>query len=123
MKEIKFRAWDKRLNIFLDNPYFRSVRGILYGENEDIELLEYTGLKDKNGKEIYEGDIITYYGYSAYGRDKTKTIECIKWNDSACGFDLSYITTIDNGDIGLGCIEIEVIGNKFQNPELMKEAK
>jgi len=137
MDEFKYRVWDfvnkKMLPVCLIR---RNADGSITvnatdnidcwnpiqvsGKHKNGELLRYIGLKDKNGKEIYEGDIITYYGYSAYGRDKTKTIECIKWNDSACGFDLSYITIIDNGDIGLGCIDIEVIGNKYQNPELLK---
>jgi len=69
MREIKFRVWDKDnqkmwdridLNfcmkygqIYIDNDYIKEL-----GISKNVELMQYTGLKDKNGKEIYEGDII-----------------------------------------------------------------
>ena len=58
MREIKFRAWDKN-NKAMFNEVAISKNGKCAISQEDIfELMQYTGLKDKNGKEIYEGDIV-----------------------------------------------------------------
>ena len=67
----------------------------------------YTGLKDKNGKKIFEGDIVK----SKYGVFKSK----VEWNDSFCGF-----FPFCNNDTGIFADECEVIGNIYEHKELLK---
>ena len=77
---------------------------------------QYTGLKDKNGKEIYEGDILTYYNkYS----DKIYT-QIVKWDQMWAGFGLfekdnKWCKESDWVKIA----NIEIIGNIYENPELL----
>ncbi len=126
MREIKFRAWDKRKNEWIDN-----FRVFMHGNIEvytsyanphwqpyaqkHYELMQYTGLKDKNGKEIYEMDIIkidwggikdSYIIDNKY--DKPFVIE---WRFYSYPPFSKYLPTPD-------CIEI--IGNWYENKELLK---
>ena len=68
---------------------------------------QYTGLTDKNGKKIFEGDIVK----SKYGVFKSK----VEWNDSFCGF-----FPFCNNDTGIFADECEVIGNIYENKELLE---
>lgn len=122
-REIKFRAWDK------ENKKMKyNITGIEYGngdgningifidgdiyEIEKIELMQYTGLHDKNGKEIYEGDIVKKTG--------SKEIDIGKVIYEYDGFIVD-VMNMDRfyGRVYLVEIFTEVIGNIYDNPELL----
>ena len=115
---IKFRAWNLRLKHMttcgLDFSYESEVGcHNAYDEQgrqiEDVELMQFTGLKDKNGTEIYEGDIV------GVGFDSKWIVE---WDSMHARFDFVPIYNSDERwpVNNLGAI---IIGNKFQNPELL----
>lgn len=124
---IKFRAWDSNSKYFKpiedDGDYYFRDDGdglCLYdkwGECKNVILLQFIGLKDKNGEEIYEGDII---------QDGDK-IRQVKFNSQNASFYMStqhvYKEFIDCGqsqaDGPVHCDTIEVIGNIHENPELI----
>jgi hypothetical protein len=95
-REIKFRAWNG--NVLTYYPELRNWN-TEYSDLEDCEIMQFTGLKDKNGKEIYEGDIwekITY----------PRNMFVVKFNNGA--FNISDFTSLGT-----------VLGNIYENPELM----
>jgi uncharacterized phage protein (TIGR01671 family) len=124
MRDIKFRAWDNDNQKFFE-PTFKAWSGRLEelhismsgsldmrtmeGMNHESRfpgrfiLMQYTGLKDKNGKEIYEGDIVRFDLY------KGERVEAIEWEN--IGKHTSF---------GGGTHNATVIGNIYENPELLK---
>jgi uncharacterized phage protein (TIGR01671 family) len=121
MREIKFRAWDntyKKMISWVDLVGF-SVRGLFY--DYKFNVMQFTGLHDKNGKEIYEGDIVTYLNCYT----KKMLNKQIVWDKYSCGFtcdpmghqNLWYLQEYlkDNK------LDLEVSGNIYENPELLKE--
>jgi len=71
MREIKFRAWSKNTNSFLDDLSYThkfDPYGHVYSPqgSDNYVLMQYTGLKDKNGKEIYEGDVVKITDFCKY---------------------------------------------------------
>lgn len=137
MKNLKFRAWDKRRedfrnDIFVDtngNLYrFSKITGygqaITYLDNEHIVLMQSTGFKDKNGKEIFEGDILNC-GYIFTGSpfeeqdDYIEDIGVVKIMN--CGAVVKIYEEIENLiDVLNTCEDIEVIGNIYENKELLE---
>jgi len=133
MREIKFRAFDKKLNSMHQLAgfiQFNEFTEIHYGaagfkrcENDGIVLMQYTGLKDKNGKEIYEGDIIktqisvgdVQFSHGVFGIEWTHN-KRTKGMIGTWG-QLHNLKTMDDWHMNGGA-QMEVIGNIYENPEL-----
>ena len=125
MREIKFRAWHKEKRCWLDSVHVYGdgswsgsliePRGEIDGYDErECELIQYTGLLDKNGIEIYEGDII---------KRVDDSLRLVKW--SQFGFQLFSTNLPDrywNSDAEDWHMS-EVIGNIYENPELIGDNK
>ena len=124
MREIKFRAWLKEERKMVNvETLFIGINRLCFGNSktedlffrdfEEVELMQYTGVKDKNGKEIYEGDItICKYG--------PQIAMEVKWVDEGFRTLGKY-----DGDNYVGFVKNneEVIGNIYENKNLLEENK
>ena len=136
-REIKFRAWNNNamcyvekildfkgnMHLILDNPDI-DFFGNHYGANTDwAELMQYTGLKDKNDKEIYEDDIVIISTYS-YLEPIIDTTCIVEYNERYCIYEFVELddTSIRysmSDIIDSFTYELEIIGNIYENPELL----
>lgn len=113
-REIKFRVWDGEKIVSLSRAFTNDLVTIQHNDDDSdwandldgtysfVELMQYTGLKDKNGVEIYEGDVIAYY----HANQECHREE-VSWR--AVGFNFLFCTSV-----------YEVIGNIYENPELLE---
>ena len=139
MREIKFRVWHKIWKRMYEMDCAHYIDAPEYGDpiawgNPDFEFMQFTGLKDKNGKEIWESDCLRV----DWDKDK---ILLVKWDGKMAAFQtdnpkdpidtdffnwgrLGSINTKGVPTYHAGMIEgnVEVIGNIYENPELLKEA-
>lgn len=122
MIEIKFRAWDEeiceivnidKIDFNLGYGYYVDSKGEIQRVNIK-DCLQFTGLKDKNGKEIYEGDIIEGIRYD---KEEERNVKFRMVVDIPSIFreDLEAVD-----ECGAWIYDYKVIGNKFENPELLK---
>ena len=128
----KFRAWDKHsqkmfandeLLIWNNNVYANDSKKLtcnnLKGWSIDDEyLMQSTGLRDKNGKEIFEGDILDYKGRKAL----------VRWHGSYASFIYRFVDELQNRKtewkpLYLAYMKCEIIGNIYENPEFLEESK
>ncbi len=127
-REIKFRSWDKILKIMSYNPVnainFNGQFLLNDGKFHDINktdyiLMQYTGLKDKNGKEIYEGDILKHIpAFEANYFVKYLTGGFYLCPDNK-DYGEYFASLFAGYDYKNRCNSIEIIGNIYENPELI----
>jgi|SRR6187551_2445373 len=151
MRNIKFRFWfplskkmipEDQSNNYYQYRYFLTLDGDLVehflggvgtSESEHIypkdeyHLMQFTGLLDKNGKEIYEGDIVTYRYLSGFACEDDDYKEqgvlmkpaVVEFNNGKY-FPIEQYDYCDDGFYASRWFDFEVIGNIYQNPELIK---
>ncbi|HCU6971436.1 TPA: hypothetical protein O4561_002418 [Staphylococcus aureus] len=124
----KFKAWDKDKKVMsiIDEIDFNSGYILIstgYKSFDEVKLLQYTGLKDKNNTEIYDGDIAEF----KYPHDKRfKEIGIITHSAEKACFVIKMIRdTVQEFELyrGVANSYLKVIGNKFDNPELLEESE
>jgi len=156
MREIKFRAWiiqseelgDKEIMLddvsimcdgwildrFADNGGYIEGNLISRDKGDKFVLMQYTGLKDRDDKEIYEGDILTFegnmtadnsFGVEPNGYIYNETnIHAVVWNDELAGWEPKFAEEEEwkykRDTRGLMCGgDCEVVGNIYENPDLL----
>jgi uncharacterized phage protein (TIGR01671 family) len=122
MREYKFRAWDKLSMKYFDfEDIYHSGAcsgGLGTGwDYSDAKIMQYVGISDRLKKDIYEGDIVKYETFY-YGKHKVRQT-IVKWEEDLehDGFGQPYaMGYIFRGDV-------EIIGNIYENPELLEEGE
>nr|DAQ96900.1 MAG TPA: YopX protein [Caudoviricetes sp.] len=121
----RFRAWDKvfkemvQVNaLVLDEQVVKVTYkngNVAKEDMKEYELMQSTGLKDKNGKEIFEGDIVDYKGRKAV----------VKWHGSYASFIYRFVDELNERvsewhPLFLAYYHFEIVGNIYENPELLE---
>lgn len=123
----RFRAWDGSSLCRMYSPsevmvgdsdiwiFDEDSEGNEWIVNNDLTLMQSTGLKDKNGKEIFEGDIVDYNGRKAV----------VKWHGSYASFVYMFVDELRSRNqewdpLYLSYLHFQVVGNKFETPALLE---
>ncbi len=122
MNRLKFRVWDDKLAKMF---YIDSLRNLSVWVSKDLEnnIQQFVGLVDMHGKEIYEGDIIKAWQVSAINGEDISLYGVVEWNAPKFCIREWNMVLFDNPwfqAMGRAQYDLEVIGNKFENPELMR---
>lgn len=130
--KLRYRAWMKSLkwmcdvtNISFDSKFVDICQQgdterytEMSVEFDEITLMQSTGLFDRNGKEIFEGDILDYRGRKAL----------VRWHGSYASFIYRFVDELQNRNtewkpLYLAYMKCEIIGNIYENPELLEDIK
>ena len=124
-REIKFRAWDERKSKMIFGPTDdnHSPSWVLALEGLGLPIMQYTGLKDKNGVEIYEDDLVQFKGHvgNFYEDGRQETLLGRVFYKTSGSID--YCLKVGDQNYGLNSNDVdeyEIIGNIHQNPELLE---
>lgn len=124
----RYRAWlkkEQKMDNYIDHISWLEDElycigdGITYMVSaEDLVLMQSTGLKDKNGKEIFEGDILDYKGRKAL----------VRWHGSYASFIYRFVDELQKRNtewkpLYLAYMKCEIIGNIYENRELLEDKK
>jgi uncharacterized phage protein (TIGR01671 family) len=118
VREIKFRAWNKDVkDMSFCKEWSLAAQGDIslqdfWIENDSVIFMQFTGIKDKNGKEIYDGDVVNF----EFG------LGVVLWDDLTAQFKIEFDT--DSDSLWLYCCKDSVlkkIGNIHENPELLPD--
>jgi hypothetical protein len=121
MTPLRFRAWDKARQEFSNGNVAFDCYGMLYwifgdtariADREDFVVMQSTGLRDKNGKEIFEGDVVEAAKVGPVLRHRT----LVRFEDGAFRISGTVLNEI------LSVFPQEVIGNIYENPDLLPQA-
>lgn len=131
MRTIKFRAWDRKIKKFretwqdsyleiIDGGVYEIIGGYANQDTEmnklDVEITQYTGINDSNGREIYEGDIVKLDEDFAKAQGYSSTISEVVWDEDGALFDtpkIQYALSKHNSKY------FTVIGNIYETPQLI----
>lgn len=101
-REMKFRAWHKIAKVIIPDEKLKNLRYSI--KNENVVVMQYTGLKDCNGKEIYEGDIFIM----------DEVIWQVYFNGISAGFQLKSKDRFSSRSMGCRMQYLEIIGNIYE---------
>ncbi len=129
-RPIKFRAWDREKKVMIDNAMGIANIGLGDGSmyvdegvqsGSELDWMQFTGLLDKNGKEIYEGDVVSCIKFVA-GKEKPSKGHVLH-NELGRAFRSEfYIEELVSRKVleGMLASDMGVIGNIYENPDLIK---
>lgn len=128
---LKYRVWDKINEVWIENSLLDTKQGCIAGfympekaMKRRIVVEQCTGLKDKNGKLIYEGDIVIYEVYTNdWSDEKRRGFGVIYYDEEQHALGLKTIKQTLASSFGLNKLisEIEVVRNIHKNPELLEQ--
>ena len=118
-REIKFRAWNRErmkevLTWGFNEKFITTPKEV--SPEKDFEVMQYTGLKDKNGKEIYEGDVCIHKQVAGglLSPSKAKNVQIV-WTELHNG----WICDDGKYQYSMQTSQLEIIGNIYENPDLL----